>query len=124
MRMVSIAMTTPMMAKATKKDMMDTKTLTPTMTEKEPPIVAQPRSSVKMVRGDFIASMSSNACSATDGGVKPVWIDRIRRSTADKRVKLIVHLRADRTTVSGCRFEPVPILVWIVIVFMTISTWQ
>src|SRR5690625_5468362 len=101
MRMVSITMTTPMMAKATKKDMMATKTLPPSMTEKAPPIVAQPRSSVKMVRGDFIASMSSNACSATDGGVKPVWIDRMRRSTADNLVKLIVHLRAERTTVNG-----------------------
>src|SRR5699024_12033293 len=82
-------MTTPMMLNATKKDITATKTLPPSMTEKAPPMVAQPSSSVKMVRGDFIASMSSRACSATDGGVKPVWIERMRRSTADNLVKLI-----------------------------------
>src|SRR5699024_525137 len=123
-RIISIAMMTPMIAKATKKDIMATNTLPPSMTEKAPPMVAQPSSSVKIVRGDFMASISSKACSATDGGVKPVWMERIRRSTADNLVKLMVHLRAERTTVSGCRFEPVPMLVWMVIVFMTISTWQ
>ena len=56
------------------------------------------------------------------GGVAPEWMERMRRSTAESLVKSTAMLGATRKTWRFRRSGPVPIAVWIVIVFIRMDT--
>ena len=72
--------------------------------------------------GGTSAMMSSRICSARSGGVAPFWMERISRSTAVSLEKSTVKSGATRKTLMGMRSLMVPILAWMVMVFVVIST--
>ncbi len=65
--------------------------------------------------------ISSRIFSAVSGGVAPAWMERMRRSTSERREKSVVIDRTTRNTVTGV-FRVVPIWVNAVMVFIVMST--
>ena len=84
----------------------------------------QPSITVDGLYGAGIRSMSSRRFSAIAGGTLPEWISRMSRSTSESLEKFTPTSGTTRKTWRFWRLSPVPIAVWMVMVFIKISTWQ